>query len=168
MRNLDCLIIQQPYASLIAFGRKRWEFRSYDCKKRGTIGIAASSGPVLRTLSGELNRIAGLLPRGVVLAIADVTNSFFVTAEDLKRHLSVDVKVDLHGHEITTIDQPIGEPRQDVEKAIQSLSWESYAWQIENVRTLKTPIPFLRNSKSTWVSIEIAETMWELYERREV
>lgn len=159
MQHLDCLIIQQPYASLIAFGKKRWEFRSYDCKKRGKIGIAASTAPALRTLNSELNKIAGLLPRGVVLAIGDLTNSFFVTVDDLKRNLALDVKINLHTHEITTIDQPIGEPRQDVERAIQSLTWESYAWQIENVRALKAPIPYFRESRSTWVKVDISEDM---------
>jgi hypothetical protein len=157
MQRLDCLIIQQPYASLIAFGKKRWEFRSYDCKKREKIGIAASTAPALRTFSSELNRIAGLLPRGVVLAIADLTNSFFVTVSDLKRNLKADVKVNLHSYEITTIDQPIGEPREDVERAIRSLTWESYVWDIENVRALKTPIPFFRKSRSTWVKVDIPE-----------
>lgn len=31
---IDCLIVRQPFASLIAYGMKRWEFRTYNCKKR--------------------------------------------------------------------------------------------------------------------------------------
>ena len=65
----------------------------------------------------------------MLLSVVDLTNSFFVTSEDLKKNLSPDVKVNLHGHEIVTVDESIGEPREDVEKAIQSSSWESYAWR---------------------------------------
>nr|MDO8100090.1 hypothetical protein [Candidatus Njordarchaeota archaeon] len=169
VHQLDCLVIQQPYASLIAYGRKRWEFRSYDCKRRGIIGIAASPGSTLRTLSTELNSIAGSFPRGMVLALADLVNSSAVIGADLERHLSHDVNVTLHGHEVTTIDEPIGEPRLDVEKAIGSGFWRSFAWQFENVRSLKKPIPFHRTSKTTWTSIEVNEEIWGLmYEHGQV
>jgi hypothetical protein len=155
--QLDCLIVQQPYASLISVGKKRWEFRSYDSNRRGTIGIAASPGPVFRVVNWDLNRIAGLLPRGVLLSIVDFDNSFFVTSEDLRRNLSPEVEVDLHGHKIVTLNEPIGEPSEDVERAIQSSTWESYVWLMKNVRPLKKPIPFVRASRSTWVTIEIPE-----------
>jgi hypothetical protein len=155
--NLDCLIIQQPYASLIAFGRKRWEFRSYDCRKRGSIGIAASPSLPLRTLSPEINRVSGSFPSGAVLATADITNSFFVTHEDLKEKLTDNILIVLHGHQISTLNEPLGEPRADVERAIASSRWESYAWQIENVKPLAVPLPFIRSSRSTWVEIEIPQ-----------
>src|SRR2546425_522823 len=65
-KKLDCLIVQQPYASLIASGFKRWEFRGYETKKTGEIGIAASNSQPLQTKNLELNRIRYLLPTGVV------------------------------------------------------------------------------------------------------
>lgn len=159
--QLDCLIVQQPYASLISFGKKRWEFRSYDTNRRGIIGIAASPSPVFRVVSWDLNKIAGLMPRGVVLSVVDIDNSFFVTGEDLKGNLSSEVEVNLHGHKTVTLDEPIGEPREDVERAIQSATWESYVWLMKNVRPLKKPIPFVRTSRSTWVTIEIPENALE-------
>ena len=81
---MQCLIIRQPYASLIAFGKKRWEFRGYDTKKHGLIGIAASHNEPLQTLNEDLNEIAYVFPRGVVLALAELVTSFYVKNEDLK------------------------------------------------------------------------------------
>jgi len=64
LRELDCIIVRQPYASLIAYGSKRWEFRSYNCKKRGVICIASSRGKPLKTGDPFLNSISGNFPRG--------------------------------------------------------------------------------------------------------
>jgi len=57
-----CLIVRQPYASLIAYGCKKWEFRSYNSTKRGTIAIASSRGTALKTASNELNAVAKHFP----------------------------------------------------------------------------------------------------------
>ena len=80
MTNLRCLVVAQPYASLIASGHKRWEFRAYEAKYSGRIGIAASHTTPWRTRNFDLNRISVGLPRGVVLATADLIDTFFVTS----------------------------------------------------------------------------------------
>jgi hypothetical protein len=54
-RQLPCLLVRQPYASLIAYGRKRWELRSYDTRRRGHILIAASRGKPIETTDETLN-----------------------------------------------------------------------------------------------------------------
>jgi len=157
MTLLSCLLVQQPYASLIAFGRKRWEFRSYEIKRRGLIGIAASPSSVFPTMSPELNKISDTFPRGVVLATAELVNCFFVTANDLKKHMNPLVNVSLHGREITTLDSPIGEPENDVRAAANDTSWQSFVWELENIKPLKTPIPIVKSSKSTWVRVELPQ-----------
>lgn len=158
MTKLDCLITRQPYASLIAFGKKRWEFRSYPTKKRGIIGIASSPSEKWQTLSPGLNRVSHLFPRGVVLATADLVTSFYVTTSDLERKKTEPVQIKLHGTIVTTCDKPIGEPIEDVNNAIQQKGWESFVWLLENVRILNEPKPFERTSpKSTWVKVEIFE-----------
>lgn len=155
MRKVDCLIVRQPYSSLIAYGLKRWEFRGYDTKKTGIIGIAASNAEPLRTKNDELNRILHLFPRGVILASANLVASFFVTANDLKQFLADPVTVAMHGNEIRTLAEPIGEPLEDVRAAANDNSWQSFSWLLEDVKPLKKPIPFERVSQSTWSTVEL-------------
>jgi len=155
MAVLQCLVVAQPYASLISVGYKRWEFRGYESKRVGKIGIAASNSKPWPTRNAELNKVSYLLPRGVVLVTADLITSFFVTSEDLKRKITAPVQVNLHGHDIVTCGEPIGEPLEDVNFAIAERNWRSFAWLLENVEPLNPPISFERNNKSTWVTVEI-------------
>lgn len=154
MPTLSCLLVQQPYASLIAFGRKRWEFRSYEIKKRGTIGIAASPSSVLSTLSPSLNQVSHLFPRGVLLATAKIVNCFYATSGDLKKAMNQPVTLNIHGQEVTTLDLPIGEPQDDVNAAANSSNWESFVWELEDVKPLPNLIPIEKKSRSTWVSVD--------------
>ena len=154
-KNMDCLIVRQPYASLIAFGFKRWEFRSYDTKKTGEIGIAASKAQPFETKNLELNRISHLLPRGVVLATAELVTSFFAASNDLKQFISEPVTANINGYSIKTLGEPIGEPVEDVTAAASNPRWQSFSWLLGNVKPLKTPIPFEQTSQSTWVSVNM-------------
>lgn len=154
---LRCLMVQQPYASLIAFGRKRWEFRSYETDKRGKIGIGASPSPSLLTKNADLNAVSGMFPKGVLLATADLTNCFFVTASDLRKARNELVHLTIHGRDILTLDSPLGEPQEDVDLAIRSNTWESFAWGLENVRPIATPVAVEKRSRSTWVSVDYDE-----------
>lgn len=155
LMRLECLIIRQPYASLVAFGRKRWEFRSYETRKTGLVGIAASPHEPLLTKNGELNLVRHAFPRGVVLATAELTSSFFVTSEDLKSNVTEPVKIKIHGYDLTTADEPIGEPLEDIRSAINQRNWESYAWLLENVKLLEKFIPLDKLEKSTWTTVEV-------------
>jgi hypothetical protein len=152
---LECLIIRQPYASLIAFGHKRWEFRKSDSKKRGLIGIAASPNEPLPTKNQALNNIMHKLPRGVVLATAKMATSFFVTAADLKSHITNQTIVDLHGYQIQTVLEPIGEPLSEIDFAIKSSGWQRYAWLIEDVVPLQQPVLLGKLERSTWLTMEV-------------
>ena len=151
--TLRCLIIRQPYASLIAFGHKRWEFRSYECRMRGKIGIASSHNPPLKTLNEDLNRVSSWFPRGTVLATAKIDNSFSVSNEELRTNAKETKRVVIHGHELLTFDEPIGEPLEDVEQAILNPNWAAYAWNLTEVRPLRTFIPFEPPNRSTWVDL---------------
>jgi hypothetical protein len=155
--SLNGLLVQQPYASLIVFGKKCWEFRSYETKKRGLIGIIASPSSVLRTHSASLDSVSYLFPRGVLLATAKIVNCFYITGTDLKKAMTEPIKINLHGHEISTLDSPIGEPLEDVRLAANSDSWESYVWELSEVKPVKSQVPITRNSRSTWVNIDYHE-----------
>lgn len=152
---LSCLLVQQPYASLIVFGKKRWEFRSYETKKSGRIGIAASPSSVLPTRSTSLNAVSHFFPRGVLLGTAKLVNCFYVSGADLRKAMTEPVTVNIHGHEVVTLDSPIGEPREDVEKAVGSKCWESYAWELDDIKPLSKPIGIVKESRSTWVSVNL-------------
>lgn len=155
---MDCLLVQQPYASLIIFGNKRWEFRSYEVKKRGTIGIAASPSSVLRTRNRELNIVAPSFPRGFLIGTANLVNCFYATGADLKRVMGETVKVSLHGHDLLTLGPPIGEPREDVSFAADSATWKSFVWEFEDVKSLPSSIPVTKNQRSTWVKVNLEGT----------
>lgn len=154
-RLLSCLLIQQPYASLIAFGKKRWEFRSYETKRRGKIGIAASPSSVLPTKSVSLNAVSHLFPRGVLLATANLVNCFYVTAADLRKHVTKPVEVNIHGHTLLTLDYPIGEPKEDAEIAANSKYWESYVWELDDIKPLSNPISVVKRPRSTWTFVNL-------------
>ena len=158
---LSCLLIQQPYASLIAFGKKRWEFRSYETKKRGIIGIAASPSSVLSTKNASLNSVSHLFPRGVLLATANLVNCFYVTSADLRRVMTEPVEVNIHGHDLLTLDCPIGEPKEDVERAANSKYWESYVWELDEVKPLSNPINVNKRSRSTWTLANLISDEFE-------
>ena len=152
---LDCLIIQQPYASMIAYGKKRWEFRNYDTQKSGLVGIAASPGPNLFTRNPNLNTVATHFPKGVVLATAKLEVSFFVTSSDLESVCTDPVKLSIHDHELLLYDEPLGEPIEDVQYAISKKNWKSYAWLFENIIPLNKPVPFIRQGQSTWIKVDV-------------
>jgi len=152
---MQCLIIQQPYASLIAFGHKRWEFRSYETKPKAVIGIAASPSSILGTHNDQLNLAARTFPRGVILATAELVTSFYITNKDLAGLISDTVEVNIHGNKLRTLPEPIGEPIEDVKLAATNPNWSSYAWQLDKIKILKEPVPFQKISQSTWVNVEI-------------
>ena len=134
---MQCLIIQQPYASLITFGHKKWEFRSYDTKPKPMIGIAASPSNYLSTYSEELNRAKYSFPRGVVLGTAELVTSFLLTNKNLAKLISQPVNITLHGKTVQTLPEPLGEPIEDVKRASANPNWKSYVWQLDNIKPLK-------------------------------
>jgi hypothetical protein len=96
-----------------------------------------------------------LLPRGVLLATANLVNCFYATGADLKKAVTDSITVNIHGHEILTLDSPIGEPKEDVEEATSSNHWESYVWELDKVEPLLNPIPIVKESHSTWVLVDL-------------
>lgn len=150
---MPCLIVRQPYASLIAFGKKRWEFRSYSTRKRGDILIAASRGKPIETSDETLNGAAKSFPRGVLLASARLTQSKLVTAFEIKKIGKNAVKTRIGDLEFLTADAPVGEPLVD----LQALSpkWCCYAWHLDDVKSFSEPIPLDQRPCSPWTRVAI-------------
>jgi hypothetical protein len=164
MAELDCLLIRQPYASLVAYGAKRWEFRTYDCKKRGLICIGSSRGKPFKTGDPLLNSISPLFPRGFALAVGVLVDSRQVVAEDLNRVYKGEKTIKIDGHKIVTVAEPLGEPKYDIQAAMKDRKWENYAWILQNVSPLRTIVQIRNNSSgSPWtkVSLEKGEPLSE-------
>jgi len=160
MKELDCLIVRQPYASLIAYGSKRWEFRTYNCQKRGVICIASSKGKPLKTGDSFLNSISDSFPRGFALAICTITDSFVVTCQHLREAFKGTETLKIDGYNITTAMKPLGEPVYDIQNAIRNLDWKMYTWVLKNVSPLKAIIPLRSaNSGSIWTKVELVEAV---------
>lgn len=154
---LDCLIIRQPFASLIVFGVKRWEFRSYASDKRGTIAIAASKAPPLRTSDAKLNQAAiNRFPRGVVLGTARVMGSHLITSKELQTRFRCCQQVTIHGLEFLVASEPLGEPPDDIRMALSRKGWRSFVWELDNVKPLAAPIEYLPAHGSTWTKVKLA------------
>ena len=151
-RKLPCLLVRQPYASLIAYGKKRWELRSYDTKRRGRILIAASRGRPIETTDETLNRAATSFPRGVLLASAQLTESTLVSGLELREKSNFPVKTRIGDIEFWTADAPVGEPLQDIRTVSPTL--QCYAWHLDDVKPLTSAVPLDAKPCSPWTVVD--------------
>lgn len=118
MKNIRGLSIQQPYASLLSSGRKHYETRSYPTSYRGPILIHAGKkewkgwrqDPRLVSLSEGLEK-----PSGAFLATGNLVACHPIT-EAFMASLS------------------------DDEKAMGFYSPGRFAWEIEDVQPLTSPV----------------------------
>jgi hypothetical protein len=157
-REIDCLIVRQPYASLIAYGSKRWEFRTYNCEKRGLICIGSSRAPPLKTGDSYLNSVSNSFPRGYALATGVLSDSFIATNKHLRKVYNGVETVTIHGYKIRTASKPLGEPVEDILKSINDKKWKMFAWVLRDVSSLNTLIELQnRNGGSTWTKVELAD-----------
>ena len=151
----DCLIVRQPYASLIAYGVKRIEFRTQNCKKRGPILIASARGKPLKTGDPILNNIAKSFPRGYILAKAVLADAFLGNNEFIQKKLEGDEIVNIHKHKFRVASRPFGEPMIDISKAANDKNWKVYFWVLKNVSSLDNIIPLLTNGTgSSWIKVK--------------
>lgn len=155
--SLDCLIVRQPYASLIVYGVKRWEFRSYTSEKKNMIAIAASRNLPMRTSDRRLNLAARKFPRGVVLGTANLSKCFLVTQEDLRNKFKCCSEVTIHGQEFTVACTPLGEPPDDIRIAIDMENWRKFAWELSNVKPLSRMKEYIPSRGSSWTKANLED-----------
>jgi len=153
--DLPCLLVRQPYASLIAYGLKRIEFRKYPTRVRGRIGIAASKGPPLQTLDTTINSVSMEWPRGFVLATATLSRTEFWDQNMLGRSAVRQRDILVHGTSLRVYDSPLGEPTADVDTAIGRGDWQSWAWIMQDVQPLRFPKEYVQASRSSWAKVLI-------------
>lgn len=154
--EIDCLIVRQPYASLIAYGLKRIEFRTHNCKKRGPLLIASARGKPLKTADPYLNSISKSFPRGYILAKAVLADAFRGSNEFIKNQLTGEETVTLHKHTFQVASKPFGELIKDLLDAANDKNWKIYIWILKNVYPLDNIIPLAVNGTgSSWIRVKV-------------
>jgi hypothetical protein len=151
---MKAITIQQPYASLIACGEKRFETRSWKTNYRGKIAIHAG----LQTYREAPNDITeqacnalGLdyapfdtyfrpwgeyLPTGAIIAVADLVECWHI-----EEHLTPGE----NGRDLYLVNSK-GEKKDWAincagEIVFGNFAKDLYAWELSNVEPLSSPIP---------------------------
>ena len=128
-RTVKCLTLHQPYASLVACGRKRIETRPRKLNHRGLLAIHSSrsdvfmgkcESPEFITAADEEEYLQNL-PKGMVLAVCNMTGCFqfddrFLASKDPLISLT------------------------DEERAFGDYRLGRWGYILEDVHPLKTPI----------------------------
>lgn len=149
---MKAITIRQPWASLIAFGDKIYETRSWSTKYRGPVAIHAGKNldkDAFRYLITPLATMEQLqkcgitpytvddLPYGAVIAMADLVEVWQIL------HRAGDtVAVSTSGGDSAFMPT-------EKEKAFGHWGNGSYAWELRNVRVLQKPIP-AKGKQSLW------------------
>ena len=150
---MKAITLWQPWASLVALGEKRFETRSWATKYRGPIAIhAAKNYPLyaqtLAELDAQFLRSLGhefgddkfkKLPFGFVIAVAELVECWRIvehpgTNVDIAKHIQV-------GAESLTNDKHAPDFADEQEMLFGDWAPGRYAWQLDNVHQLVTPIP---------------------------
>lgn len=84
LKVVRALSLHQPYASLIASGRKTLETRKWRTHHRGTLLICAAKTkrPDIKPISQALEMLNPVFPLGVALCLVDVVACRPMTTED--------------------------------------------------------------------------------------
>lgn len=171
---MKAITIRQPWASLIASGDKLYETRTWNTKYRGPIAIHAGKQldkdafrylitPIATieqlTACGITPENAEELPRGAVIAIADLVNVWRIvhhpgTNVDEAKHIQI-------GAESLSTDKhapDFGDYFVPTEKEMALGYWNAgmYAWELQNVRILPEPIP-ARGAQGLWNFQDVKE-----------
>ena len=114
---MKAITLHQPWASAIALGFKHYETRSWKTNYRGLIAIHAAKRPLDNPSFAKQFFDTDNLPFGSVVAVADLVDCLPMT-EDLIDSMSV------------------------TERVFGDWCSGRFAWQLENIRPLKEPVPY--------------------------
>ena len=82
---MKCITLKQPYASLVAKGYKKYEFRKWKTKYRGEIYIHAGKGIDKKNIK-RFEYLNLDYPQGVIIAKAEIVDCIEIT-DDIKNKL---------------------------------------------------------------------------------
>ena len=113
---MKVLTIKQPYASLIAYGKKKYEFRSWKTKYRGEILIHASKRSDKKAMK-EFSLYDLDYPEGCIIAKAEISD--VIKIDDEFRKVLEKENYLVYNH------------------IIKSKTDDEYAFKIENVQLIE-------------------------------
>ena len=164
---MKIITLWQPWASLIALGCKQYETRSWYTNYRGRILIHAAirsmncNGhflldileregfwkPFMQDLDGDTTDYRrAVFPTGVIVAIADLTNCFYMIDNESDRKVK---------HRDTIVISSVSEQ----ESLCGDWQFGRYAWKLENIKALQHPISFKGSQGLKPASDEIAKEL---------
>jgi len=148
---MKALTLTQPWASLVAFGAKKIETRSWSTNYRGPLAIHAAKGattdvirlafvePFKAVLNASGYRLFSQLPRGALIATCQLVGVIPV------------YKIADHG--VYQWTGPDGRDYRfdltDQERAFGDYTFGRYAWLLADVYELHTPVP-ARGALGLW------------------
>lgn len=122
---MKALTIRQPWASLIIFGYKTYEFRSWKTNYRGKILIHAGLG-IDKNVLIRFNKYNLEYTKGAIIGEADLED-IMVVDEQLKK-------------ELIKLNSLVYENSNYIEK---------YAWKLTNIKMYKKPI-YIKGQLGLW------------------
>lgn len=124
---MKVITIKQPFASLIAEGLKRYEFRTWKTKYRGDILIHAGKS-VDKKAMAKFEHLGLDYPTGCIIAKATISDCIYID-NDMKKKLNEENPLIYSG-------------------VVKDSSWIGYGFFIENVEKI-TPI-YVNGKLSLW------------------
>ncbi len=159
---MKAITILQPYASLVVAGAKKYETRSWGTPYRGIIAIHAGKNKPFECGAELRDRTQGILgnrmeelPKGAVIAVADLVECYRVIGNDSgerwmesKPAMNQDgtYRRGADGHRVGREEIPM--PTGD-ELMFGHYGLEMFVWKLENIRPLPEPIP-CRGNQRIW------------------
>lgn len=124
---MKVITIKQPYASLIAYGYKEYEFRTWKTKYRGDILIHAGKSVDKKAME-KFKHLNLDYPLGCIIAKAKITDCVFIDEEMSKKLLEKDPLV----YSGSSADS----------------NWRGYGFKLEDIEILE-PI-YVNGKLSLW------------------
>lgn len=121
---MKAITLHQPWASLIAWGEKQYETRSWDTQYRGLLAIHAGKMPVTDAVLATIDR--NYMDRAMQAHFAEFPLGAVLCIVDLK------FVVQTNPNLVTTIPKEI---------AFGNWSPFRFAWKLELVEVFEKPIP---------------------------
>lgn len=163
IKTIPAITVLQPWASLIAYGTKRFETRSWETSYRGLLAVHAGKKPAGKTIDEMFPRIEGVssaemvfvgavndyagfledLPLGAVVAVAELEGCYKITEERGRVHIYIGGK-EPPGSAAPDFYHPTGN-----ELLFGDWTPGRYAWRLENLQMLPEPIP-ARGAQGLW------------------
>ena len=113
---MKVITIKQPWATLIAEGIKKYEFRTWKTKYRGEILIHAGKGIDKKAMQ-KYEHLNLDYPSGAIIAKVEITDCIYVD-DEFRKKLSK--------------ENPVV-----YENIISNKNWEGYAFQLEKVEKIE-------------------------------